>query len=186
MFESEQFFSGHPVGWGILATANHGQTVGLDLDAWFSRLTGSASPRLSSSAATSLSVRPSCTARNFTSRTRSGGRSKIVFMRQACWFSGIYQISSGGDLFSMSAWHEDRHLACHILPVTSCLSWTTGAERRMAIHGLAGRMPTLLEGGRSWLARGSSTMFSRPVLPFWEAGSSMTPLGVRSLSFKPG
>ncbi len=128
MFESEQFFSGHPVGWGILATANHGQTVGLDLDAWFSRLTGSASPRLSSSAATSLSVRPSCTARNFTSRTRSGGRSKIVFMRQACWFSGIYQISSGGDLFSMSAWHEDRHLACHILPVTSCLS-------HLACHG---------------------------------------------------
>ena len=30
LFEREQFFSGHPAGWGILATVNHGQTVGLD------------------------------------------------------------------------------------------------------------------------------------------------------------
>jgi len=46
LFESEQFFSGHPAGWGILATANHGQTVGLDLDAWFRGLDRISQPAL--------------------------------------------------------------------------------------------------------------------------------------------
>lgn len=38
---------------------------------------------------TSFSFRPSLTARSFTSRTRSFGRSNVVFTKPAFWFSSI-------------------------------------------------------------------------------------------------
>ena len=50
---------------------------------------GAAKPRRNTSAATSRNLRPSRTARNFISRTKSSGKSRVVFMNPAFQLSGF-------------------------------------------------------------------------------------------------